>query len=172
MHINNKFNIMKMLRQATFVLWILCLLLAGTGFFILVQPVSDKKPDIVNDVALKSPETKADKPEIIKQQSFEPYEKVFSTRDAFQSLAGSSIPGSSDKELDGAGSGSVSFREDRYKIVGIMIDQQPRVVFEGKKDRKIFFLSVGDTIDGGVVKAILPGKVVLDVNGDVFEMRP
>jgi hypothetical protein len=163
---------MKMLRQATFVLWILCLLLAGAGFLILIQPISDKTGDMVEGAPAGPLEMTTDEPQSPEQKPFEHYEKVFSKREVFQTSAWVSAGSGEGKESAGTASGSAGFLDDHYKIVGIIIDQQPRVVFEDKKDRTTLFLSVGDTIDRGIIKEILPGKVVLIVDGYAVEMSP
>jgi len=100
-------------------------------------------------------------------RSFEAYESVFSGRDIFQPPAPVHAAGA-EKKQDRA---SARF-EQRYKIVAVLIDHDPRVVFENMSSRKTVFLSAGDSIDGLVVERIGPGEVVLRAGGDLITMNP
>ncbi|MBF0479683.1 MAG: hypothetical protein HQL26_09400 [Candidatus Omnitrophica bacterium] len=59
-----------------------------------------------------------------------------------------------------------------YKIAGIVIDQEPQVIFLNAKTNETFFVSKGEMIAGATVKDIQENKVVMTYNGTEFEMNP
>lgn len=108
--------------------------------------------------------------EFVDEAAFEEYEKVFSVRDIFQSTV--DFANNPAAEQNSGGSSAQGFLTEHYKIVGIIIDQKPQVIFENIVTKDTAFFGVGDKIENAVVKEILPGKVVLVIGNDSVIMSP
>lgn len=159
---------MDLLRRATHFLWAACLLL-GVGIFgVFMRPFQDKVVDSAG-LSVSVDEKVQGQEGRTKEKTFKDYEKIFSGRDVFQSAVISSRKGN-EQRVGAAEDGR--FITDSYKIVGILIDQRPEAVFEDVKSRETVFLSPGDLLGNATVEKILPGKVVLNIDGRVIEMVP
>jgi len=55
-------------------------------------------------------------------------------------------------------------------LIGIMGGEQPQAIIEDKKDKKTYFLNKGQTISEMKVDDILKDKIILDFEGEKFEL--
>lgn len=68
---------------------------------------------------------------------------------------------------------SVSFKEEftsDYKVAGVLLDKNPMAVIEGVKKKKVFFLSLGESIDGFKIIKVLEDKIILEKQNQRIEI--
>jgi len=100
-----------------------------------------------------------------RSRSFDVYQEAIEERDVFQ------LPW--EKPVDSVSEGPGDFAPDftnRLKLVGIMLDKDPKAIIEDKKINQTLFLSVGDKINGAAVLEIQENKVILDFDGQKIEL--
>ena len=59
-----------------------------------------------------------------------------------------------------------------FKLVGIILDSDPKAVVEDLKNQRTLFLSYGDQLEGAVLKEIRDGKVIFTINDQSIELVP
>lgn len=105
-----------------------------------------------------------------KQGEFKGYREVFKKRDIFASPLKLSSPG-----LDQPAqtpSPAPSWNSDgKFKLVGIILDTDPRAVVEHPEEGNTLFLSPGDRLDEAVLEAVQAGKAVFCYRGRKFELK-
>ncbi|MEW5895344.1 MAG: hypothetical protein AB1650_06280 [Candidatus Omnitrophota bacterium] len=161
-----EFGITKLLLRLTFTF-------TGIAFLFLIatlivggtpeKRISSNLPDVTEDSeaadSLKG---------VVQETSFDDYADIFNGREIFQSvLKDSSVIQTAPVKSADYDNG---FMAGEYKIVGILINQEPQAVVEKRKDRSSFFLSVGDEVDGAIVEEIHPGRVVFSSRGNRIEL--
>lgn len=158
---------MSLFRRSTYFLWLLCCILAGAIVFVFRAPSS------VPEVRASDGQTGQDVSVVGQNktaESFDNYESVFLKHDLFQSLMGfvREPDGAKGQEEDARISGESNFSAGRYKVVGIVIDQEKsQAVLEDMMTKNTLFVSVGDQVESATVQKILPGKIYLEVNGQI-----
>ena len=162
---------MKILYQMTRFLWIFAVLFGVGLLLVLIIPWGNDSTDLsegheVSDNVFESTESGQD------QLSFEEYEKVFSSREMFQSTVDVSSGQEKSATQQKTSVGAEERLKEKYRIVGIVIDKNPEVVFEDITTTETFFLSSGETLGEAVIQDILPGKVVLAVGDSTVIMTP
>ena len=60
----------------------------------------------------------------------------------------------------------------QLKLVGIVLDADPKAIIEDLASQQTFFLSKGDNVNNAVVQDILEDKVILIYNNQVVELTP
>jgi len=58
-----------------------------------------------------------------------------------------------------------------YRIAGIVLGDQPTAIVENIQNATTVFLTVGDSLDNAVVKEIRQDRVILDVDGQIVELK-
>jgi hypothetical protein len=59
-----------------------------------------------------------------------------------------------------------------FRLVGIIVDNDPRAVVEDVRNQRTLFLSYGDNIEGAILKEIRDGKVIFTLNDRQIELVP
>lgn len=102
----------------------------------------------------------------IEVKPFEVYKDTISQRDVFLApWEKGEIP------TGGAGESAQEFKR-QYKLVGIVMDQQPKAILEDSKTQISLFVIRGEKIGEGVVEEIQEGKVVVLLGGEKIEFTP
>ena len=139
------------------------IVLAG---FVLVRVVSmersAKKNVVLEDKsALEEVAVKALWPQ---EKSFSYFESKIGSRDVFFSpWEKPSTPASPDVAMDLA---------KDLKLVGIVLDENPKAIVEDVKNNQTLFMSKGETINNAVLKEIKSDKVIFTYNNQDVELTP
>lgn len=146
---------------------LLCLLASAVYYlFIFVFPFSKPEPDISNELkslSLSAPVSKKiELPEKIgaEAKSYDVYA---------QSLTRRGIFGSSGNRQDSLDAAPVSTIKD-INLVGIISGDNPQAIVEDKKMSKTCYLSEGQYIGDVKIEDIQEGKVILNENGQLYEL--
>ncbi len=100
-------------------------------------------------------------------KDFSFYEQNLQNRDVFK------LPWEEPAKEQGSSSvAQVSSLSDQIKIKGILLDQDPKVVLEDVATHQTSILSVGENINGAVLKAIQADKVIFNYNNQDVELIP
>lgn len=108
----------------------------------------------------------AKKVSLPKAKPFHFYEQRFQKRDIFE-LPGMKVKSKSNI-LDNIGADL----SKRIKIVGIVIDQDSKVIIEDIKTGKTFFMSEGESVGSAVIEKIQDDKVIFKYNNKEVELSP
>ncbi len=153
-------------------------LLAVTAFMILVfvgnkyvrreSPVAPEEPfsiQVVEDVPVSGKQEAASIPSV-DVRPFESYKQAMAERDVFQApwekpAEVASVPGVSASELT-----------KQLKLVGILLDKDPKAIVEDLGTQQTFFVSPGERIGNAVVAEIRPDKVILTFGQEKVELVP
>lgn len=150
------------------------LLVAGLGMgvyvaylFILVKPQHPQLTGIKGELTKGEEISVHIAPPAVK--AFAEYEEVLRKRDIFN------LPGS--KPADGAAAPAAGPAavptvdlQSSYRLVGILLDHDPRAVVEDLKSQETLFLSRGQQLGEITVEDIQQGKVILTYNGQRYEL--
>lgn len=163
---------MKSVTQTIHFLWFLSALLVAGICVVFLIPLEKEAVELSEEGSPAVHISETDGSDF-KRSSFEEYEKIFSDREVFKTM----IRFSPNNEVKTGGGGQSSADVEnvlakKYKVIGIMIDQNSKAVFEDVNTRETIFLSSGEALDGAIIKEILPGKVILAIGGDVITMTP
>lgn len=145
---------------------------AGMLVFILVKYGTAKPQEIkiapVVPQAQESPEAvaAAEEPTDLAVQPFESYQRAMEGRDIFQAPWEKPV-----EDLPAAG-GSASELSKQLKLVGILLDKDPKAILEDLATQQTFFLSPGERIGNAVVEEIREDKVILGFGKERVELVP
>lgn len=134
--------------------------------FIVFKYMKIKDQNLVVDATRNFADLKSDVRSLVfrKPNDFSAFKDTFESRDVFlapwekkedmQNVAGEQVP-----ELAG-----------KYKILGIVLDQNPQAIISDIESSQTFFVSVGDEIGGAKVESIQETKVIFLYNGAKVEL--
>ena len=146
------------------VLIVATIVLAG---FVLVRAVTLEKNLNKNMMADDKPaavDEASSKILLPQEKSFSYFESKIGARDIFFSpWEKPSTPASPDVAMDLA-------RD--LKLVGIVMDQNPKAIVEDVKNNQTLFMSKGDKINNAVLKDIQSGKAIFSYNNQDVELTP
>ena len=154
------------LKIINLVLLVLCIGLLGSFIYRYLQL---KNAVLVSTAAL-SVKTKEDS--VLLEASaktikpFEVYAKDIDSRDLFLSPWEKENPG--DSAATGLG---IDLGKD-LKLVGIVLDKDPKAIIEDLRSNQTIFLSKGERIGEAVVSEIREDKVILIYNEEKVELKP
>ncbi len=154
------------LRWANQFLVVLCL---GITIYLVADHFKEEKQNVLIPEERKRVEEAL--PQIIERarievKPFEVYKDTISQRDVFLApWEKSEIP------TGGVGESAQEFKR-QYKLVGIVMDQQPKAILEDSKTQISLFVIRGEKIGEGVVEEIQEGKVVVSLGGEKIEFTP
>lgn len=97
---------------------------------------------------------------------FHVYERKWEQRDLFE------MPWERAGGEDGAIEETAVDLSAQLKVVGIVLDADPKAVVEDVKTKQTFFLSQGDSIAGAVLESILEDKVIFIYHNKTVEFVP
>ena len=100
---------------------------------------------------------------------FDMYQGKIMTRDIFLS------PWEKQRTNDAFGANnpaSPSALSQQLKIVGIVLDQDPKAILEDIKSQQTFFVSEGEEVMGATLKQIQEDKLIFIYNGQRVELTP
>jgi type II secretory pathway component PulC len=141
-----------------------CVVVAGYIGYLFFQPPVDpllagnKKAAVVIETNLQGSKIFPD----VKSVSY--YETVLSQKDVF--LAPWEKPDVSNGTQPPADTVS------NLKVVGIILDQDPKAIVENTQTSETLFLSAGEEVGGAKVESIFSDKVVFQYQGRQFELSP
>lgn len=58
----------------------------------------------------------------------------------------------------------------QLKLIGVVLDDDPKAIIEDAQTRETVFLSIGESISGAVIEEIKEGKVILRLNEEKVEL--
>lgn len=157
----------RLLVLATRVLLLFALVL---GYFILNMFIfKPKRPVlIVSDSEVTAQDVLPSEIVIPPTKTFDEYVEIINKRDIFNP-PDSKQPGVLSEDL--APVPAIDLRAS-YRLVGILLDKDPRAVVEDLKTQETLFLSKGQKIGDITVEDIADGKVVFISNGQHYELTP
>ena len=154
--------------KLTRVLLILCMVL---GIYLIYSTVMFRELDINISYRPSVSRTTEQVDDIkpVARESFGSYAEVFSKRDFFNSpieqYQQRSKPSLEDKPQP------VDFDlTTQYRLVGIVLDDNPQAIIEDLIRKETLFLSIGDKLGGAVLKEILPGKARFLFQDNLLEL--
>lgn len=106
------------------------------------------------------------KPPFYKEKSFDYYQELFNERNVFEMPRQQS---GMDKIIDIKSTVDLS---KKLKVIGILLDKNPRAVVENLKEKQTYFISVGERIEDALVKEIHANKVVFIYDDKTVELSP
>jgi type II secretory pathway component PulC len=83
------------------------------------------------------------------------------SRDLFEPQAASSHSRSGESSSD---------KLKDISLRGIIAGDDPQAVIEDSKSQKTYFLNKGQTMNGITVRDILSGRVIIELNGEIFDL--
>lgn len=103
----------------------------------------------------------------LSSRSFDDVRGIFTSRNIFQ-------PAQAQETAD-----TVQIPEEQprmdfnqmYRIAGIVLGDQPTAIVENIQNSTTVFLTVGDSLDNAVVKEIRRDRVILEVDGQIVELK-
>ena len=94
------------------------------------------------------------------------YQEKISERNFFQ------YPWEKPKQDEGAVKNVTVDLQSQLKVVGILLDREPKVIIEDLRTQQTLFLSRGERIGDAVLETIEEGKAVFLYNGQRIELVP
>lgn len=97
-----------------------------------------------------------------------PYLEQLRERDLFQS------PWQQTKTSDTKGATASTGAEalKQFKLVGVVLDKDPKAIIEDSQSKETLFVSKGQSVGSGIVEDISEGKVHIKYNGQIVELVP
>lgn len=140
---------------------------------VLVKPAADDlagleqaRPEIEDETS--GPEEILPQPKL-----FTDYAQTFSQRDLFMSALQRAQAGTVTAPApDAPPAPPVLDLAQNFKLVGIILDNDPKAVVEDVRNQRTLFLSHGDQLEGAVLKEIRDGKVIFMLNDQRLELVP
>ena len=111
---------------------------------------------------------------LLQAKPFSVYAQTLSERDIFASPFQKPLvdtPAAASSEPAPAPTPTFDLSQN-YKLVGIILDNDPQAVIEDIRNQRTLFLSKGDQLEGGVLDEISDGRVVFLFNNQRIEMAP
>jgi len=105
---------------------------------------------------------KKTKIQISEPKDYEYYSKQFAKRDIFDAPVIEKQP---------TASGDVTQAISNFKLVGIVLDDQPQAIIEDSATKETHFLNKGDKLDRIQIKEILESKVIVIYSGEEIELE-
>jgi len=99
-------------------------------------------------------------------ESFSYYQDALLERNLFES------PWEKPKIVKGDDSRASSDLQSQIKIVGIVLDDDPKAIIEDIKTKQTFFLSKGEKINGAMIEEIREDMVIFNYNNERIELVP
>ncbi len=99
-----------------------------------------------------------------KQRPFSYYQKKFEERDIFLS------PWDKPQDSSAAPAAVEQDLREKFTLVGIILDQDPKAVVEDNASHETYFLSKGDSVADASVEAIEESRVIFLFNGERVEL--
>lgn len=155
-----------------FVTRVLAGLSAGLAVFILVKygtakPQEIKIASVVPEAAEPLPAAAAgEEASDLTVRPFAPYQQAMEGRDIFQAPWEKPL-----KEMPAAGDAAAEWSK-QLKLVGILLDEEPKAIVEDLRTQQTFFLSPGEQIGNAVVEEIREDKVILRFAQEKVELVP
>lgn len=107
-------------------------------------------------------------------EPFSAYAEIFQERDIFGGVSMKGRPqvtAGPSETVPSAVDVAQEFKQN-FKLVGIVLDQDPKAVIEDLKNQQTLFLSRGEKIGEGELTDIQAGKIVLQIRGQTIELTP
>lgn len=100
-------------------------------------------------------------------KDFSLYAETIKSRDIFKLPYGT-------KEANGASVGSTDSLSNEvagnFKVVGIILDEEPQAIIEDLQNKDTLFLSIGQKVGTAVLEDVQEGKVIFQYNGQRLEL--
>ena len=135
-------------------------------FFVAPKRLGSVPQSSVKSVGMSALEQE----QAVSQSPFEIYETVVAQRDFFKLPYAQTRRPAVRKESKKPVVKSVEGAIEGFKVVGIVVDQDPKVIFEEIKTKETIFLSVGEELQGAVFEEILEGKAIFMDKGQRLEL--
>ena len=142
-------------------LLISCLLIAGVTVVIRSLQISHSEIDADNEFSSEN----AYIPEELKAKPFSYYAGLIAKKDLFKMTL--EVKKETPKALMQAGPLELL---NNYSLSGVVSGESPQAIIEDKKSRKAYFLNKGQYLGEFRIEDIMEGKVILDFNGQKFEL--
>ena len=94
------------------------------------------------------------------------YQQVVAGRDIFQ------LPWEKDMSIQPTDPNALSDLSQQIKVIGILLDEDPKAIVEETATQTTFFMSKGDHIGNAVVDSIQEDKVTFTYNNKKVELTP
>jgi len=142
--------------------------IAGNRFFVKQPPQIALLPESQEETSAE------DIGKILAEpKPFDVYAQTLNQRDIFASPFQRAVVESQPGALIEPAPASAAFDlSQNYKVVGIMVDKDPKVVVEDVRNQRTLFLSSGDELEGGKLQEIRDGKAIFLFNGQQVELAP
>ena len=142
--------------------------IGGNRFFVKQPPQIAMLPESQEEKVAQDGEQILTEP-----KPFDVYAETLNRRDIFASPFQRAVVESQPGALIEAAPASAAFDlSQNYKVVGIMVDKDPKVVVEDIRNQRTLFLSSGDELEGGKLQEIRDGKAIFLFNGQQVELMP
>ncbi len=152
---------------------ILVILIIGIWAVILVRYFAEEKhrsmkhlPALVDSAGKDAPDSPAGGPGVVEAKPFEFYAGKIEGRDVFEAPWEKPVPDSQ------APADPASGLSKRLKVVGILLDEDPKAIIEDLETKQTFFLSPKERVGDIVVDEILEDKVIVIFNEEKVELTP
>lgn len=156
-------------------LWnrILVILIIGIWAVILARYSSEEKnrpmkhlPAFVDSAGKDTPDSPAGGPGVVEAKPFEFYAGKIEGRDVFEAPWEKPAPDSHAPADPALG------LSKRLKVVGILLDEDPKAIIEDLETKQTFFLSPKERMGDIVVDEIREDKVIVIFNEEKVELTP
>ena len=147
---------------------LICVIYIGSSF-VLKEPVN-------LDTLAQSEQPKKEGEAIVEEaaqvpKSFDLYSETLSKRDIFASPFQRAMTDSPASTAPDAPVQTFDLAQN-FKIVGIVLDKDPKVIIEDVRNQRTLFLSAGDKLEGGTLEEIHEGKAIFNFNEQRIELVP
>ncbi len=161
-----RFDVLKVLNRIFFVLSLLIF-----GYILMKYAGGHDKKEISLEEREETKKEEKKEEKIVSGQKllqenkpFALYQTKIEQRDLFHS------PWDKPKEaVSDAVTANTEFSK-QLKLIGVVLDEDPKAIIEDTKTRETVFLSVGESISGAVIEEIKEGKVILRLNEEKVEL--
>ena len=154
-----------LLDRLTLLFYVLATVISG---YAVIGALSGPSVDLLEVTQSKSADGAAEAspaPVLHKAPSFDAYIQIFASRDIFE--APQEVPA----ELVAGGQSSVAAWGAGYRLVGIIVDDNPRAVVEISNPRGVQFLSVGERLGDAVLEKIEEYAVSFRYQGQLVQLK-
>lgn len=145
----------------------------GLAVYGVVQYVTLKPQQAVPDVSLGGDSEDSEEEtldfvpkEMLKDRPFDAYRESMEARDIFQAPWEKPVAG-------GAPAGNPALELSKnLKVVGILLDAEPKAIIEDMAMKQTFFVSPGERVGGALLEEVREDRVILIFNEERVELVP
>jgi hypothetical protein len=129
-------------------------------------PETSFQAQITEDISSLSGKGEESPVPAIETRSFESYKQTMAGRDVFQA------PWEKPVQAASASGASAAELSKQLKLVGILMDKDPKAIVEDLGTQQTFFVSPGERIGNAIVEEIREDKVILIFGQEKVELVP